>query len=155
MAPTPSCAAGTRRYGAQALNVLASPLLHGNRQAIFARTTQLRMPSIYQWPDTAHEGALLAYGPRFAEVMRQLGPPTDQGVEGSQSGRAAGRAADQVRIGREPQDRDGDRARLYADAACPRRRGGRVTRVAPYSDSYVQTRTDALQQMTCTIALLL
>jgi putative tryptophan/tyrosine transport system substrate-binding protein len=58
--------------GAAALNVLASPLLHGNRRAIIARTAELRLPAIYQWPDTAQEGGLLAYGPRFAEVFRQL-----------------------------------------------------------------------------------
>jgi putative ABC transport system substrate-binding protein len=57
---------------AAALNVLASPLLHGNRRAIFVRTTELRLPAIYQWPETAQEGGLLAYGPRFAEVFRQL-----------------------------------------------------------------------------------
>jgi len=58
--------------GAEALNVLASPLLHGNRRAIFVRTTELRLPAIYQWPETAQEGGLLAYGPRFTEVFRQL-----------------------------------------------------------------------------------
>jgi putative tryptophan/tyrosine transport system substrate-binding protein len=56
--------------GAEALNVLASPLLYGNRRAIIARTTELRFPAIYQWPDTAEEGGLLAYGPRFAEVFQ-------------------------------------------------------------------------------------
>jgi putative tryptophan/tyrosine transport system substrate-binding protein len=58
--------------GAAAVNVLASPLLHGNRRAIILRTIELRLPAIYQWPDTAKEGGLLAYGPRFAEVFRLL-----------------------------------------------------------------------------------
>ena len=58
--------------GAAALNVLASPLLHGNRRSIISRTTELRLPAIYQWPDTAKEGGLLGYGPRFAEVLRLL-----------------------------------------------------------------------------------
>jgi putative ABC transport system substrate-binding protein len=58
--------------GATALNVLASPLLHGNRRSIISRTTELRLPAIYQWPDTAKEGGLLGYGPRFAEVLRLL-----------------------------------------------------------------------------------
>jgi putative ABC transport system substrate-binding protein len=61
-----------KRQGAQALNVLASPLLHGNRRAIFARAAELRLPAIYQWPETAQEGGLLAYGPRFTEVFAQL-----------------------------------------------------------------------------------
>lgn len=56
---------------ASALNVLASPLLHGNRQAIVAQANRLRLPAIYQWPDTAEEGGLLGYGPRFSEFLRQ------------------------------------------------------------------------------------
>jgi putative ABC transport system substrate-binding protein len=58
--------------GQAAVNVLASPLLHGNRRAIIVRTLELRLPAIYQWPDTAKEGGLLGYGPRFAEVFRLL-----------------------------------------------------------------------------------
>jgi ABC-type uncharacterized transport system substrate-binding protein len=57
--------------GAAALNVLASPLLHGNRQAIIEQTAALRVPAIYQWPETVEEGGLLGYGPRFSEFLRQ------------------------------------------------------------------------------------
>jgi putative ABC transport system substrate-binding protein len=57
--------------GAAALNVLASPLLHGNRHAIIVETTALRLPAIYQWVETAQEGGLLAYGPRFSDFFRQ------------------------------------------------------------------------------------
>ena len=57
--------------GAAALNVLSSPMLHLNRFAIIERATQLRLPAIYQWPETADEGGLLAYGPSFIEVFRQ------------------------------------------------------------------------------------
>jgi putative ABC transport system substrate-binding protein len=56
--------------GAAALNVLASPLFVGNRDAIIARTTALRLPAIYHWPETAQDGGLLAYGPRFSEFFR-------------------------------------------------------------------------------------
>jgi putative tryptophan/tyrosine transport system substrate-binding protein len=58
--------------GAGGLSVLASPLLHGNRGVIIARTAELRLPAIYQWPDTAKESGLLGYGPRFADVFRLL-----------------------------------------------------------------------------------
>jgi putative ABC transport system substrate-binding protein len=57
--------------GSVALNVLASPLLHGARQAIIAQTNALRLPAIYQWPETANEGGLLAYGPRLSEPLAQ------------------------------------------------------------------------------------
>jgi putative tryptophan/tyrosine transport system substrate-binding protein len=51
--------------GADALNVMASPLLFANRQAIYDRTTKLALPAIYQWPEMAQEGGLIAYGPRL------------------------------------------------------------------------------------------
>jgi len=58
--------------GATALNVLASPIPHNNRKIILDRSAALRLPAIYQWPETAEEGGLAAYGPRFTKVNRQL-----------------------------------------------------------------------------------
>jgi len=57
--------------GAAALNVLSSPMLHLNRHVIIARTAEVRLPAIYQWPETAEEGGLLGYGPSFIEIFRQ------------------------------------------------------------------------------------
>ena len=61
--------AGNR--GAAALNVLSSPMLHLNRRFIIARAAEARLPAIYQWPETAEEGGLLAYGPSFVDIFRQ------------------------------------------------------------------------------------
>jgi putative tryptophan/tyrosine transport system substrate-binding protein len=58
--------------GAQALNVLASGLFNLNQQLIVDRTVMFRLPAIYQWPEIAEAGGLAAYGPRYAEVYRQL-----------------------------------------------------------------------------------
>ena len=63
--------------GATALNVSASPLFFTHRQLIMDRVAVLRLPAIYEWPETAEEGGFAAYGPRldqlFLEVMiRQL-----------------------------------------------------------------------------------
>ena len=58
--------------GAVAINVLASPTLFGNRQLIMDRVAALRLPAIYQWPETAEEGGFAAYGPRFAKVYELL-----------------------------------------------------------------------------------
>jgi putative tryptophan/tyrosine transport system substrate-binding protein len=58
--------------GATALNVLSSPFLFANRRIILDRTAALRLPAIYQWPETAEEGGFAAYGPRFAMLYRQL-----------------------------------------------------------------------------------
>jgi putative ABC transport system substrate-binding protein len=59
------------RQGAAALNVLSSPMLHLNRRVNIERAAELRLPAIYQWPETADEGGLLGYGPSYIEVFRQ------------------------------------------------------------------------------------
>jgi putative tryptophan/tyrosine transport system substrate-binding protein len=58
--------------GAAGLNVLASPMLHANRQFIIDRVAALRLPAIYQWPETAEEGGLIGYGPRLIEIDREI-----------------------------------------------------------------------------------
>jgi putative ABC transport system substrate-binding protein len=58
--------------GAAALNVLASPMLDTSRQIVMDRATALRLPAIYQWPETAEEGGFAAYGPRFTQVFGEL-----------------------------------------------------------------------------------
>jgi len=54
--------------GAEALNVLASSLLYGNRQIVLARVAALRLPAIYQFPEVSEEGGLISYGPRLLQV---------------------------------------------------------------------------------------
>jgi putative ABC transport system substrate-binding protein len=56
------------KAGAQALNVLASPLLSFNSQEIVNKVASLRLPAIYQWPENAEQGGLLAYGPRITQT---------------------------------------------------------------------------------------
>ena len=34
------------------------------------RSLQLRLPGIFQWPEAAEAGGLLAYGPRFTDMYR-------------------------------------------------------------------------------------
>jgi putative ABC transport system substrate-binding protein len=46
-------------------------MLHANRHDTIVGTTALRLPAIYQWPDTVKEGGLIGYGPRFSEFLRQ------------------------------------------------------------------------------------
>jgi putative tryptophan/tyrosine transport system substrate-binding protein len=58
--------------GATALNVLASPLLSRYRRLLVERSAARRLPAIYQRPETAGEGGLIAYGPRFTQIYRQL-----------------------------------------------------------------------------------
>jgi len=60
------------RAGAQALNVLATALFSFNSRRIVEHTLSLRLPAIYQWPEIADDGGLLAYGPRITQIYRQL-----------------------------------------------------------------------------------
>jgi putative ABC transport system substrate-binding protein len=60
--------------GAQAINVLGSPLLNAVRRPIMERGAARRIPVMYQWPETAVEGGLIAYGPWFADIGRQQAP---------------------------------------------------------------------------------
>jgi len=56
--------------GAQAINFLATPMFSINAADFIRQVTTLRLPSIYQWPEDAEDGALIAYGPRFTEMYR-------------------------------------------------------------------------------------
>jgi putative ABC transport system substrate-binding protein len=59
--------------GAAALNVLAAAFLHSNRQIIFERTAKLRMPAIYQFPESAEQGGFASYGPRIEQIFPHVG----------------------------------------------------------------------------------
>jgi ABC-type uncharacterized transport system substrate-binding protein len=63
----------TKTSDAAAPNVLSSPLLFANRRVIIERTRELRLPAIYQWPEMAEEGGLIAYGPPLLQMFRELG----------------------------------------------------------------------------------
>jgi putative ABC transport system substrate-binding protein len=57
--------------GAQAINFLSTPMFSVNAADFIRQVTSLRLPSIYQWPEDAEDGALIAYGPRFLEMYRE------------------------------------------------------------------------------------
>jgi putative tryptophan/tyrosine transport system substrate-binding protein len=61
--------------GAEALNFLATPLfsLPGtrNNRLVMERIAAVRLPAIFQWPETAEAGAFAGYGPRFTDMYRQ------------------------------------------------------------------------------------
>ncbi len=57
---------------ATALNVLGSPLHWANRHLIMDRVAALHLPAMYQSPEMAEEGGLVAYGPRAAQLFRYI-----------------------------------------------------------------------------------
>jgi ABC-type uncharacterized transport system substrate-binding protein len=82
--------AKAKEWGADAIN-LASPMLSSSRRICLVGVAAARLPGIYQWPEMAEEGGLLAYGPRLPPIYRQRarmvvkilrgGKPTDIPVE--------------------------------------------------------------------------
>ena len=52
---------------------MASVLINANRQVVYVdRTAALRLPAIYQFPESAEQGEFAAYGPRIEQIYRQL-----------------------------------------------------------------------------------
>src|SRR5262249_8846680 len=68
--------------GASALNVLASVVLNANRRIVFERTAELRMPAIYQFPESAEQGGFAGYGPRLDEIYQQIATPVARLLRG-------------------------------------------------------------------------
>jgi putative ABC transport system substrate-binding protein len=64
--------AAAKASEAGAINVLASPLLFANRQAVIERISMLRLPAIFQWPELAEEGGFIGYGPRLVQLYRDI-----------------------------------------------------------------------------------
>jgi putative tryptophan/tyrosine transport system substrate-binding protein len=58
--------------GAGALNVLASTLLFNSRAFIFNRVEALHLPAVYQFPEMAEQGGLIAYGPPLVPLFREI-----------------------------------------------------------------------------------
>jgi putative tryptophan/tyrosine transport system substrate-binding protein len=67
----------------EAVNVLASPLLNASRLQIIDRMRDARLPAIYQWPETAEDGGLLAYGPRNLLCYRHVVSLVDKVLRGA------------------------------------------------------------------------
>ena len=64
--------AAARRLRVAGVNVLNSPFLYNLRAQIFQLAASAKLPAIYQWPDAAREGGLMAYGPSLEAMNRQL-----------------------------------------------------------------------------------
>jgi putative tryptophan/tyrosine transport system substrate-binding protein len=67
----------------EAVNVLASPLLNLWRSQIIDRMRDVRLPAVYQWPESAEDGGLLAYGPRNLLCYRHVVSLVDKVLRGA------------------------------------------------------------------------
>jgi putative ABC transport system substrate-binding protein len=69
--------------GAAGVNVLSSALLFALRGKIIGLAEELRLPAMYQWPETADEGGLITYGPSLRGAFRQVTILVDKILKGS------------------------------------------------------------------------
>jgi ABC transporter substrate binding protein len=72
--------------GAAGVNVLSSALLFALRARIISLAAELGLPAIYQWPETADEGGLIAYGPSLRGAFRQVTTLVDKILKGAKPG---------------------------------------------------------------------
>jgi putative ABC transport system substrate-binding protein len=72
-----------RAWRAEAVNVLASPLLNALRTPIIDEAARYRLPAIYQWDDSARIGGLMAYGPTLAGYWRLVMLQLDRVLKGA------------------------------------------------------------------------
>jgi len=55
-----------------AIQFLASPVLNGLRRVFVERVAGLRLPAMYEWPETVEEGGLASYAPRITLCYRHV-----------------------------------------------------------------------------------
>jgi putative ABC transport system substrate-binding protein len=72
--------------GAVGVNVLSSALLFALRGRIIKLAAELGLPAMYQWPETADEGGLIAYGPSLRGAFRQVTTLVDKILKGAKPG---------------------------------------------------------------------
>jgi putative ABC transport system substrate-binding protein len=74
-----------RAWRAEALNILASPLVHALRSRIIDAAARNRLPAIYQWEESTRAGGLMSYGPNRLDVMRAIAVQLDRVLKGAKT----------------------------------------------------------------------
>ena len=72
-----------RASGSTAVNILSSPMFSATRRLLIERTTALRLPAIFEWPEMAEEGGLIGYSARLSGIFRQVARQTAKVLRGT------------------------------------------------------------------------
>ncbi len=75
-----------KQRGVAGVNVLSSALLFALRGRIISLAAELELPAMYQWPETADEGGLIAYGPSLLGAFRQVSTVVVKVLQGTNPG---------------------------------------------------------------------
>lgn len=70
----------------EAVNILASPFLNGARASFIKHMAAMKLPAVYEWPETVEEGGLIAYGPRLSLCFRHMAVMVDRILHGDRPG---------------------------------------------------------------------
>jgi len=72
--------------GAGALLVLSDAMLNAHRERIASLATESRLPSIYEFKESAEAGGLMSYGTNIVDVYRRVGKYVDRILKGAKPG---------------------------------------------------------------------
>ena len=75
-----------KESGCRGVNVLSSAFLFALRAQIIRHAADFGLPAIYQWPEIADEGGLMAYGPSLRGAFRQVTTLVDKILKGAKPG---------------------------------------------------------------------
>jgi putative ABC transport system substrate-binding protein len=74
------------RLRVNGVNVLGSPFLNAHRARIIELAAKARLPAVYQWPQSARDGGLMAYGPSLNAMYQLLAGMVVRVLNGTQAG---------------------------------------------------------------------
>ena len=94
---------------------------------IVALAARHAVPTIYNYRNSTAVGGLISYRANQADGYRLAGVYTGQILKGAKPADLPVQQSTKVRAGHQPQDRQGAWSHRAADAACPRRRGDRMS----------------------------
>ena len=97
-----------------------------HRASIILAAARNNVPAVYYRSEFARDGGLLSYGVDNVDNWRRAASYVDRILRGAKTGRSPGAVPDQVRDGREPQDRHGARSCHTPIDPAARRRGDRI-----------------------------
>ncbi|MGH7322084.1 MAG: ABC transporter substrate-binding protein [Candidatus Rokuibacteriota bacterium] len=78
---------GAMKQGrAQALAVMASPILFANRKPLIELAARHRLPAIYQWREIVEQGGLMSYSASLTDMFRRAATYVDKILKGAKPG---------------------------------------------------------------------